>query len=291
VSTNEPNSRPSRKPSLIKESPFARLTQRTENVGEEALKAARLVDISRIQGNPNNPRKSFDEKALRELTADIKAHGILHPPIVRAVDNGYEIVVGERRYRAAKAAGMTQLPVIIQELSDSDARIISLVENIQREDLSFEDEARYFEILNKEYKYSLRQIAELVNKSKSYVDARLTLLKHPAILQQVQDQKLGLHEATLLARMGVAYDEQDERLETVREKDNRESVREKDNIRDYTLVQPFRQLTDLIKNTKRKIDKTSEGEKIALLRSIKELEDELQVIKERIHSTLDRSQI
>ncbi len=291
MSTKEPNSRPSGKPSLIKESPFARLTQRTENMGEEALKAARLVDITRIHGNPNNPRKSFDDKALRELTADIQAHGILHPPIVRPVDGAYEIVVGERRYRAAKAAGMTKIPVIIQELSDSDARIISLVENIQREDLSFEDEARYFEILNKEYKYSLRQIAELVNKSKSYVDARLTLLKHPAILLQVQQQKLGLHEATLLARLGVVYDEQDERVEGVREKDTSPTVREKDNNRDFTLVQPFRQLTDLIKNSRRKIDKTSEEEKLAILRSIETLEDELQVIKERIHSSIDRSQI
>jgi ParB family chromosome partitioning protein len=291
VSTKEPNSRPSGKPSLIKESPFARLTQRTENTGEEALKAARLVDINRIHGNPNNPRKSFDDKALRELTADIQAHGILHPPIVRPVEGAYEIVVGERRYRAAKAAGMTKIPVIIQELSDSDARIISLVENIQREDLSFEDEARYFEILNKEYKYSLRQIAELVNKSKSYVDARLTLLKHPAILQQVQQQKLGLHEATLLARLGLAYNDQDEPLESVREKDSSATVREKDNSRDYTLVQPFRQLTDLIKNSRRKIDKTSEDEKLAILRSIETLENELQVIKERIHGSLDRSQI
>jgi len=269
---------------LIKESPFARLAQRTQDLGEEALKDARLIDIERVKPNPNQPRRFFSEKGLQELSADIRIRGILQPPIVRTIEDGYEIVVGERRYRASLLAGLKQIPVLIQNLSDEDAKIISLVENIQREDLTFEDEARYYEILQKEYKYSLRQIAELVNKSKSYVDSRLTLLKHPALLASVQNEKLGLHEATLLARMGISYDESGEKAEdTVREKDNAsDAVREKDDYSSFKLAQPFRRLVDLIKNTRKKIEKASEEEKKAILESISELERELQVIKDRI---------
>jgi ParB family chromosome partitioning protein len=286
VSTERPDKSPVAKRKLIKESPFARLTQRTEETGEEALRDARLVNINRITSNPNNPRRNFSDKTLLELSSDIKARGILHPPIVRPVGDRYEIVVGERRFRAARLAGLTQIPVLVQDLSDEESKIISLVENIQREDLTFEDEARYFSILQKEYSYSIRDIAKLVNKSKSYVDARLTLLKHPDIMYQVQQQKLGLHEATLLARMGIKYDELDEKLEeTVREKDspqNSETVREKDISGVYPLVQPIKRLKEILKNTRKKVEMATSEERRAFSQALNELEEEIQIIKYRL---------
>jgi ParB/RepB/Spo0J family partition protein len=283
VSIEKPDKAPFKR-RLVKESPFARLTQRTQDVGEEAMKEARLLDLTRVRPNPNNPRRNRSEQGMRELIEDVKARGILQPPIVRPIGDEYEIVVGERRYLAAQAAGLTQIPVIVRELNDQEARIISLVENIQREDLSFEDEARYFEVLSKEYGYSIRQTAELVNKSKSYVEARLLLLKNPHILAQVQSEKLGLHEATLLARMGMGANEMGEGVaQSVREKDRTvENVREKDNYRNFPLVQPIRRLTDFIRNTRSKIENAPSDERHALIKAINELEEEIQVIKYRL---------
>ncbi len=267
-------------------SPLARLAQRTQDTGEQALKEAKMMDISRIEPDRDQPRRYFSERGMQELIEDVKVRGILQPPIVRPVGDSYRIVVGERRYRAAKAAGLTHIPVLVQDLTEAEARIISLVENIQREDLSFEDEANYFGILNRDYGYSIRQIAELVNKSKRYVDARLTLLKRPDIMAQVQEEKLGLHEATLLARMGISYNESDERSEKgVREKDTKnvqeKSVREKDKY--DAIVRPYRQTIDFTKNIRKKVERYSEDEKATMLRVLDELEEELHSLRERLN--------
>ena len=172
-----PNSPGKRKP-LIKQSPlnsFQKLTARTDESGNEALKEARQIAIDLIDPNPRQPRQTFNDESLKELADDIRERGILQPPIVRPVGaDRFEIVVGERRYRASKMAGLKSIPVLVRDLDDQDAEITSLIENIQRENLSLSDEANYFNMLKDKYGYSISDIAvNVAHKSRSYVDVRL----------------------------------------------------------------------------------------------------------------------
>lgn len=289
MSTEKPSSLAKRK--LIKQNPFERLAQRTVDTGEEALKEARMVDINRVEPNPQQPRRNHNSARLDELAKDIQERGILQPLVVRPYEEGYQIVAGERRYRAAKQIGLETVPVIIRDFSDEEAKIASLVENIQREDLDLADEANYFRILQEEYRYSLRDIAALVNKSKSYVDARVRLLKRPDILAAVQAEKLGLHEATLLTRMNLEEDEAGELIEkSVREKDTSKSVREKDTGRiqrekeynNYPVLKALRQSVDLLRNSRRKIIlDTIDEERELIQKALQELEFEVKAILKR----------
>ncbi len=142
---------------------------------------ARLLKINRIATNPNQPRRTFDGDRDAELAADVKERGILEPILVRAVGEDeegslYQIVAGERRFRAALAAGLTRVPVIIKNYNDNEARFTSLVENLQRLDLDPLDEAYYFRTLSQDYNYSYRQIAKMVNRSPAYISERLKRL-------------------------------------------------------------------------------------------------------------------
>lgn len=283
------NSNSSRRKPLIKDSPFRQLVTRTEELNQVSLKDAYLVNIDLIELNPNQPRKRIDENRLQELSEDIKVRGILQPPIVRRAGDKYQLVVGERRYRAALKAELKEIPVLVQELTDQEAQIVSLVENIQREDLDFEDEAKYFKMLQEEYSFSIRDIAALVHKSKSYVDARIQLLKNPQLMKEVQAQKLGLHEATLLARL-----EKQGRLEArkgVREKDSSKtkdkSVREKDSLEQLSpgtrhFVRQCRTLLDLSHNMVVKLQKTGEGEREITIATLEQLGEELGRLRQRL---------
>ena len=281
-----------RKPLFNKDtqSPFQKLTQRTINTGEQSLKEAREIEIGRIATNPNQPRRHYNETTLAELAEDIKIRGILQPVIVRPWQGEeaeeYQLVVGERRYRAAKIAGLERVPALVRDLADDEVQIISLVENIQREDLDIGDEAAYFKTLQEQYGQSIREIAAMVNKSKSYVEMRLKLAANPALIQEVRTGKIGLHNAVLAARLGIGSDEAT--LNSVREKDNllqaAQSVREKDSLPSvrYPLVQPFRRLTDLIKNSSRKVTQASPAEKAAVLDSLNELEEVIAQLREHL---------
>ncbi len=286
MSTANPGS--SNKRRLIKESPFQRLAQRTVDTGEQALKEAREVEIHLIVPNPNQPRRQYNEVSLQQLADDIKIRGILQPLIVRPWngENGeeYQIVVGERRYRAAKMAGLERVPVLVRELEDDEVQVISLIENIQREDLDIGDEAAYFKTLQGQFGQSIRDIAGMVNKSKSYVEMRLKLADNPDMIAAVRAGKIGLHSAVLASRLGVDGDE-----ESVREKDSllpsKQSVREKDTLPAirYPLVQPFRRLTDTVKNSARKIEQASPAEQQAVLSVLTELEKEIAQLRKRLN--------
>lgn len=200
-----------RKSSLINNSnsPFQQLTRRTVETGNEALREARQIDITKIETNSRQPRRTFDEDRLKELAADIEERGILQPPIVRPIpdsDDRYEIVVGERRYQAARMIGLKSIPVLVKELDDRQAEVTSLVENIQREDLTITDEVNYFNMLKDKYGLSMREIAEEVaHKSHTYVETRLNLALNPDILKEVEAKKIGLQEAVqrMRARQSV----------------------------------------------------------------------------------------
>ncbi len=149
------------------------------NIKEDNIKGRILyIDINKIDANPYQPRESFEEKDLADLSSSIKEHGILQPLIVNKEDGGrrYELIAGERRLRAAKLAGLSEVPAIIKEADDFHKLQLAIIENIQRADLNPMEEARSFEKLVKEFKMTHNDIAEKVGKSRSFVSNTLRLL-------------------------------------------------------------------------------------------------------------------
>lgn len=151
----------------------------SENAGDE--QAAVEVRLSEIEPNRDQPRKDFDEEALAELADSILKHGLIQPILVRPLSNGtYQIVAGERRWRASRLAGLTQVPVIIRELDDTAAMELALIENLQREDLNPVEEALGYKTLLEEYGMTQEKAAERVGKSRPAVANALRLLHLPS---------------------------------------------------------------------------------------------------------------
>ena len=140
----------------------------------------RHVPIDRIEPNPENPRLLFEESALEELASSIREHGVLQPILVRpAGRDQYQVVAGERRWRAARLAGLLTIPALIEELDDDDALEIAVIENLQREDLSPLEEATIYEKMVTEHGYSIRKLAQKLGKDKGYLENRLRLADAP----------------------------------------------------------------------------------------------------------------
>lgn len=144
-----------------------------------------FVKITKVEPNREQPRKNFDEDSLLELSESIKQHGILQPLLVQDKKDYFEIIAGERRWRAAKMAGMKEIPVIIKKLSDREAVEISLIENIQREDLNPIEEALAFKRLLTEFHLKQDEVAERVSKSRTSVTNSIRLLKLDERVQQM----------------------------------------------------------------------------------------------------------
>ncbi len=139
-------------------------------------KYVNLININRIKPNKNQPRKYFDREKIKSLEESIKNHGIMQPIIVRKSNDGFEIVAGERRWRAAKNAKIDDVPCIIRELDDEKLMELSLIENLQREDLNDIEEALAYKRLTDEFKMTQDRIAKIIGKSRSYVANTLRLL-------------------------------------------------------------------------------------------------------------------
>ncbi len=163
-------------------------------------KGVETKNITLIEPNRDQPRKNFDEDALLELAESIKLYGVIQPLIVQKKDKHFEIIAGERRWRAAKLAGIKEVPVIIKEYTDQEVMEISLIENIQREDLNPIEEAQAYKRLLEEYNLKQDEVAERVSKSRSAVTNSLRLLKLDKRVQQMMvDEKIsGSHARTLL---------------------------------------------------------------------------------------------
>ena len=162
----------------------------------------KLIRISDIQKNPYQPRKEFSEEKIKELAQSIKENGLIQPIIVRQSPViGYEILAGERRYRASIAAGLSEVPVIIKKLSDQDMMVHSIIENLQREDLNPIEEAKaYQSLIDKGYTHS--DIAEKMGKSRPYITNLVRLLTLPDfILTEVETGKLSQAHARLLIQL------------------------------------------------------------------------------------------
>lgn len=158
------------------------------------------LKISEIEPNRTQPRKEFDEQALSELAESISQHGLLQPLLVRPLTlGGYQIVAGERRYRASRMAGLTEVPVIIKELTDTETMEIALIENLQREDLSPVEEALGYKALIDEHGFSQEEVAKSVGKSRPTVANALRLLKLPDnIMEYLKDGKISAGHARSL---------------------------------------------------------------------------------------------
>ncbi len=174
-----------------------------ENCGEISL-----IRISEIEPNKKQPRSSFDETALSELADSIASKGVLQPLLVRPIDdNRYQIVAGERRWRAARMAGLTELPVIIRDLEDSEAMEIALIENLQREDLSVIEEAKGYEVLMEKYNLTQEDISQAVGKSRSAIANSLRLLKLPKnIVDMLESGSITAGHAKALLSLGSPTD-------------------------------------------------------------------------------------
>ncbi len=158
------------------------------------------VAVAEISANPLQPRRRFDPAALDELTESVRTHGVLQPILVRPVPGGYEIVAGERRWRAAQAAQLHDIPAMVRPLNDGEAFEIALIENIQRSDLNAIEEARSFRRLAVEFGHSQEALAKAVGKSRSHVANLLRLLDLPELVQDmVEDGRLSMGHARAVA--------------------------------------------------------------------------------------------
>jgi ParB family transcriptional regulator, chromosome partitioning protein len=146
----------------------------------------KLVAVDRVEPNPENPRLAFDEVTLEELAASIREHGVLQPVLVRPLEeNRFQLIAGERRWRASKLAGQSTIPALVEDIDDSTALEISIIENLQREDISPLDEALMYDRMIKEHGYSIRRLAEKLGKDKGYLENRLRLADAPPEVREL----------------------------------------------------------------------------------------------------------
>ncbi len=165
-----------------------------------------------IKPNPAQPRKIFREEALQELAESIRRHGILQPLSVRRVGISYELIAGERRLRAGQLAGLTEIPCIVMNMDDRESGLTAMVENLQRQDLDFIEEARGISFLMEKWSMSQEQVSRLIGKSQSSVANKLRILRHsPPVLQALREG--GLTERHARALLKLTEDTQ--KLETI----------------------------------------------------------------------------
>lgn len=182
----------------------ALIPQKTDNFHSDLVKPennSSSLDIDLIQNNRYQPRKNYDESKLEDLKSSIKEKGVLQPILVRPVGNHYEVVAGERRLRASRAVGLKQVPVVIKNITDREALVLALVENIQREELNPIEEAQGFKRLIDEFQLTQEAVAESVGKDRSTVTNLIRLLKLPQAIQQyVATGKISMgHARSLLS--------------------------------------------------------------------------------------------
>lgn len=173
-----------------------------KKVVKEVIKEVDTIDINKIEPNNNQPRKNFNEDKIHELAESIKQHGLIEPLIVQKGKKGfYTIIAGERRWRAAREAGIKEIPVVVKDYSDQQVMEIALIENIQREDLNAIEEAEAYERLIKDFNLKQDEVAERVSKSRVAITNSLRLLKlDPRVREMIIEDKIKSgHARALLA--------------------------------------------------------------------------------------------
>lgn len=169
----------------------------TEIEGSEANKEdINFIEIDEIAPNESQPRKTFNKEKLEELARSIKTHGVIQPIVVRKQGSHYEVVAGERRWRAARIAGLSEVPCIVRELTDEQNMLVAIIENVQREDLNPIEEARGIRAMIEDYELTQDEVAKAVSKSRPYITNALRMLKLPdAVLDMVSAGKLSAGHA------------------------------------------------------------------------------------------------
>lgn len=197
--------------------PAAPSTNKTNGVTE--------IDVFKIIPNPNQPRKHFDEEALQELASSIKLHGVIQPLVVNKSDNDqYLIIAGERRWRASKMAGLEKVPVVVKNYTEKQVQEISIIENLQREDLNPIEAARAIKQLMDEYHLTQEVVSDRIGKSRSSVANTLRLLTlYPDVIKMIEDGKLSSGHARSL----VVVDDTTQQIKLAKQaSDGKMSVRE-----------------------------------------------------------------
>lgn len=157
------------------------------------------LDINKIYPNPNQPRKHFDEEALQELSSSIKTHGVIQPLVVNKTADGYMIIAGERRWRASNMAGLATVPVVIKNYTEKQVKEISIIENLQREDLNPIEAARAIKQLMDEYNLTQEVVSDRIGKSRSSIANTLRLLSlYPDVIKMIEDGRLSSGHARSL---------------------------------------------------------------------------------------------
>ncbi len=160
------------------------------------------IDLDELRPNPYQPRKTFDNEALDELTESIKEHGVFQPILIKKSIKGYYIIAGERRFRAAKKAGLTKIPAIIRDFSDEQMMEIALLENLQRENLSAVEEASAYKLMLDELHLTQDELAKKVGKSRSHITNILGLLRLPLEVQNMVNSKdITMGHARILSKL------------------------------------------------------------------------------------------
>ena len=241
IPTNK-NVKPAEKKSAEKSASEPKVVEKVvEKIVEKVVHEEQMMKLSKIEPNREQPRKNFEEDALLELADSIKKFGVVQPLVVQKRDDYYEIIAGERRWRAAKLAGLKEVPVIVKEYTKQEAVEISLIENIQRENLNPIEEAMAYKRLLTEFSLKQDEVAERVSKSRVAVTNSMRLLKLSEKVQQmVVDEKISTGHARAL----LAIEDPDEQLALATKIfDEKLSVREAEN------------LIRLLKNPKQKKEK------------------------------------
>ncbi|MBX9971720.1 ParB/RepB/Spo0J family partition protein [Cytobacillus oceanisediminis] len=211
------------------------------NIETEKEETVQEVKIKDIRPNPYQPRKVFEKEAIEELKQSILEHGILQPIIVRKSIKGYEIVVGERRYRAAKEANLERVPVVVRELNEQQMMELAVLENLQREDLTPIEEAAAYQLLMEKLKVTQEELAKRLGKSRPHIANHIRLLSLPPKIQGlISDGKISMGHGRAL--LGLR---KKEKLQALVEK----TVKDGLNVRQ--LEQLIQQLNDVSRETKK----------------------------------------
>lgn len=210
---------------------------------QEGIETIQEINIDEIVLNNKQPRKDFDEEKLEELAASMEQHGVLQPVILRKVGRGYELVAGERRWRAAAKAGIKKIPAVVKELSDGDVLEIALIENLQREDLNPIEEASAYKQLMDEFGLTQEELAKRVGKSRSQIANTLRLLNleeeilkfifegkltagHARALLSIEDKKLRYGLAKKISNEGLSVRQAEQLAQNLLQKKEKKSSRQ-----------------------------------------------------------------
>lgn len=197
-------------------------------IDEKDEKDIQEIDIDEIKPNERQPRKAFDEEKIKELAFSIKEHGVLQPVILRKTKTGYELVAGERRWRAAKIAGIEKIPAIIKKITDAEVMQIALIENLQREDLNPVEEAMAYKTLMEEFGMTQEELAGRIGKSRSHIANTVRLLNlEDEIKEMINQGKITAGHARAL----LSIDESRERIKIAKKiAEENFSVRETEDL-------------------------------------------------------------